>query len=122
MTRRKRARATGGDATKPTNTVGKRDEARPVAERRPVVAWLSAPVGLVILLAVIAYANSLRNGFVLDDVPIIVENPLIRDVGNAGALFRSHYWSLGGSGLMGDSTLYRPVTLLSYTVDHAMWG
>lgn len=77
---------------------------------------------LLVALAVLAYGNAFRNGFVLDDIPIIVENPLVRDVGNVGAIFETNYWHRGGVGVVGDSTLYRPLTVFTYAVDYALWG
>ena len=75
----------------------------------------------MVVLAIVAYANALRNGFVLDDIPIIVENPVIRELGNVGTIFSTNYWSRGGGAVLGDSTLYRPLTVLSYAVDYAIW-
>ena len=80
------------------------------------------PVAAIIVLAIVAYANALRNGFVLDDIPIIVENPVIRELGNAGTIFTTNYWSRGGGTAVGDPTLYRPLTVLSYAVDYAIWN
>jgi tetratricopeptide (TPR) repeat protein len=79
-------------------------------------------LALVVALAVVAYANALRNGFALDDVPIIVENPVIQSVGNVGTIFGTSYWSHGGTANLGDPTLYRPLTVLTYAIDHAIWN
>ena len=89
------------------------------AQRR----WLSfaKPLALVIALAILTYANALRNGFTLDDIPMIVENPMIRSVGNVGTIFGANYWDRGGAGMVGDSTLYRPLTVLTYATDFAAW-
>ena len=118
MTRRKRARAAAGVESK----VASHQAGGPHSplSRTRLSQW--APVALIVALVVVAYANALRNGFVLDDIPIIVENPIVRDVGNVGTIFGSNYWSRGGAGMVGDSTLYRPLAVLSYTVDHAVWG
>jgi Flp pilus assembly protein TadD len=82
---------------------------------------VAKPLALVVAISVLAYANTLRNGFTLDDVPIIVENPTIRSVGSIGTIFGSNYWSRGGVGIVGDSTLYRPLTVFTYAVDFALW-
>jgi protein O-mannosyl-transferase len=76
---------------------------------------------VLVAFAVVPYVNALRNGFALDDVAMIVENPLVRDVGNVRAIFGSNYWSRG-AGLTGDPTLYRPLTVFTYAADFAMWG
>jgi tetratricopeptide (TPR) repeat protein len=69
-----------------------------------------------------AYANAIRNGFVLDDIPIVVENPVVQSMGNVGTIFTTNYWSRGGTEMLGDPTLYRPLTVLTYAIDYAMWG
>jgi tetratricopeptide (TPR) repeat protein len=79
-------------------------------------------LALVIALAVLAYANALRNGFALDDYPIIVENPVIQSPGNVATIFGTSYWSRGGTANLGDPTLYRPLTVLTYAIDHAIWN
>ena len=91
--------------------------------RQPRVRFHGAVLGLVsvVALAVMAYLNALRNGFVLDDIPIIVENPLVRDLGNVPTIFGTNYWDRGGARVVGDSTLYRPLTVTSYAVDFALW-
>ena len=76
---------------------------------------------MLLTLAVIPYANALSNGFVLDDITMIVENPLVRDVANIGTIFETNYWARGGAALVGDPTLYRPLTVLSYAVDFSLW-
>lgn len=119
MTKRRRARAAAGveRTTAPRRAETARLEASISRLRR-----FAVPVGLIVALVVVAYSNALRNGFVLDDVPIIVENPIVRDVSNVGTVFGTTYWHRGGVGLAGDSTLYRPLTILSYGLDHALWG
>jgi tetratricopeptide (TPR) repeat protein len=79
-------------------------------------------LAFVVALAVIAYANALRNGFALDDIPIIVENPVVQGAGTVGTIFGTSYWSRGGTASLGDPTLYRPLTVLTYALDHAIWN
>ena len=79
-------------------------------------------LAVVVALAVVAYANAPRNGFALDDYPIIVENPVIQTVSNFGTIFGTSYWSRGGTANLGDPTLYRPLTVLTYAIDHAIWN
>ena len=115
MTRRKRRRAPGTEQAPPVQA---RVRGRPaLSGPRAVRGFI---IGLV-ALAVLPYANSLRNGFVLDDIPIVLENPLVRDVGSVGAIFGSNYWDRGGAVVVGDSTLYRPLTVFTYAVDYALW-
>lgn len=69
------------------------------------------------LLAAVAafavYAGSLGGGFVYDDLPIIVENPLLLS-GTPAQLLGSAYWRRPGPGRGG---LYRPLTIASYAAN-----
>jgi tetratricopeptide (TPR) repeat protein len=60
---------------------------------------------------------------VLDDIGIIVENPLVRSVGNVREIFTTNYWSRGqkNAGAI-DPGLYRPLTVWSYAVDYYLGG
>lgn len=77
---------------------------------------------VVALLAFLPYINALRGDFVLDDVDIVAQNPLIRDLGNVGRIFSTDYWS-GAVGTMavGDPGLYRPLTVSSFAIDYRLW-
>src|SRR5439155_7154840 len=89
-------------------------------ENGPRLAPLAAAAAL---LAIVAYANAFQNSFALDDVRAIVENPIIRDFGNLGRIFRTNYWDTGVPGVTAlDPGLYRPLTVLTYMVDYRLWG
>lgn len=75
---------------------------------------------LVFAAAVLVYANTFTAGYTLDDVPVIRDNPLIQDLSRAGELFRTHYWS--ANDWVADKGLYRPLTLLSFALNHAVHG
>ena len=53
-------------------------------------------------LAMLAAASGLGNGFVYDDVPIILQNPLVHHLALPGRIWGSAYWPAG--------LLYRPIT------------
>jgi len=74
-------------------------------------------LAMALLLAFVAYANALGNGFVLDDIGIIVENPLVRRGADVWTVFTSGYWPTGASGVSADPTLYRPLVILSYILN-----
>ena len=78
--------------------------------RRPLLAAVS-----VALLAVAASATSLGNGFALDDVAIVLENPRVQSLDGIGKTFVEAYWParLG-------PTLYRPLTLLGFGLEWAV--
>jgi protein O-mannosyl-transferase len=113
VTKRKRRRASSGVQPPPAP--------RPSSEASGRIGGVW-PVLALVAIAVIAYANAFRNGFALDDISMIVENPLVRDVGNVREIFTTNYWHRGGVALVYDPTLYRPLTVFSYAVDFALWG
>ena len=78
----------------------------------------AAPV-LVILACVLAFGNSLNNGFVYDDHFVVVQNDHIHSV-DLIQIFGSEYW--GGFAQENVGTYYRPVTILSFALDWTAWG
>ncbi|MEK6280889.1 MAG: tetratricopeptide repeat protein [Acidobacteriota bacterium] len=60
-------------------------------------------IGLI-LIVFLCYANSLWNEFVFDDIYLVRENPMIRNI---------NMWLLNS---------YRPLRDISYAVDFALWG
>jgi tetratricopeptide (TPR) repeat protein len=81
-----------------------------IAGARSSWAVLAAALAAITLAA---YVNGAGNGFVWDDVGIIVENPATRDVGGIGAL-----------ALAPDMVkpYYRPVTRVSFLLDYVAFG
>lgn len=72
---------------------------------------------LVPLLACLLLAPALRNGFAHDDHVIAEGHPVVLGTAPAGDAFAAAYWPPGFSALQ-----YRPLTLLSLRVDHALGG
>lgn len=81
---------------------------------------LAAATALAFILGVFVYGNTLGADFTLDDVPIIEENTIIRDLGKWREYFTTNYW--GESAKYNDKSLYRPLTILSYAVNYAAHG
>jgi len=78
------------------------------------------PALLVLLaLAFLVYGNSLVNGFVHDDKPVVAENRLIRDPGNLGRIFASGYWATREASV---PELYRPLVVASFALNHLIGG
>ena len=80
-----------------------------------------APHGPWIVVGLVGmslYANSISNGFVRDDKLIVRDNPSIRSLGSIPSLFRSNYWSAKGA----NAGAYRPLTMMSYALNHAVGG
>ncbi|MGQ0648616.1 MAG: hypothetical protein ACT4P7_13715 [Gemmatimonadaceae bacterium] len=69
------------------------------------------------LVAALVYANSLANGFVLDDRGIILDNPLVQHPAAAWRAFTSPY----GPGAVGGGQ-YRPLGILAFALDRALAG
>ena len=84
--------------------------------KRPSGAWAAA--ALAAALAVAVYANTLRGELVYDDVPDIVRNRLVRDF-EVARIFGEPSWATWvGIGYAG----YRPVTTLTFALNHAAHG
>lgn len=81
---------------------------------------LAAATALAFILGVFVYGNTLGADFTLDDVPIIQENTLIRDLSKWREYFTTNYW--GDSAKYNDKSLYRPLTILSYALNYAAHG
>jgi len=83
------------------------------ASRRARLApWVAASIGVAL------YLNTLWNGFVFDDIFIVQENPSIRSLREVPALFTRNYWYPQDSW----DRLYRPLTVASYSLNHALAG
>jgi hypothetical protein len=73
----------------------------------------------VAAVAILVYLNSLGNGFALDDVLIVVENPGLHGLSRAWELLLMPYWP--GSDAL-DRGLYRPFTSLAFAVQWTLGG
>jgi hypothetical protein len=73
---------------------------------------------LVALAAAIVYIGSLWNGFALDDVPIVLLNPLVQGGGDGvWRAFGEPYWPADFGGKM-----YRPLPVATYALDALLGG
>ena len=71
------------------------------------------PLAIVAAVAA-AYGNTLRNGFVWDDLGLVVDNPAIKSWREAPRLpFRA---------LLPSAEYFRPVQALTFLVDYHLWG
>jgi len=76
-------------------------------------------LGAAGLLAIACYLNTLGHQFVFDDLDIIARNPLVTGPGqDMTRIFTSHYWAH----LTDRGDLYRPLTILSYALNHRVHG
>ena len=72
---------------------------------------------LIIFLGFAVYANSLKSGFIWDDAALVRDNTLIKDWSKAGHLFGENI----GSGALTEFSSYRPLQMLTYSVDYSVW-
>ncbi|HLY38545.1 MAG TPA: tetratricopeptide repeat protein [Candidatus Binatia bacterium] len=70
---------------------------------------------IIAALAFACYANTLRCGLVFDDLNAIVNNPAVRRMDVAHILTRPAWFAR-------PVPIYRPVTTLSFALDHALHG
>jgi hypothetical protein len=75
------------------------------------------PVALV-LGTVLIYANTLLNGFVWDDFPVLVDNPAVRDLGNLPQFFTDYRTGVAAEGM----AYYRPLRTLVFAIVHHAFG
>lgn len=89
------------------------------AARRPLVG-----AAVVFAAAVALYANALGGQFVWDDTYVVRDNPAIRDLSNVPSFF-TRPWGAGTTDARGRAKnvgYFRPLPLVTYAVDHAVWG
>lgn len=88
---------------------------RPGGDHQSSMRRLSSATLLVLGLAIVSSAVSIRNGFAFDDVHIIVNNERVHSLWNAWKMFGQTYWppSEGAS-------LYRPLTCVLFAVQWAL--
>lgn len=78
----------------------------------------SMPVLLLVGAACIVYINSLTNGFALDDVAIIRDNPNVHDLYDWRSIWLKPYWPYFGV----EMGLWRPFALFAYAVQWTLGG
>jgi protein O-mannosyl-transferase len=71
-------------------------------------------IGLLILLAVLCYGNSLFNGFVYDDEQQILQNPYVKSWHYLPQIFSTTVWSFVGAA--GTTNYYRPLMTFTFLV------
>ncbi len=71
--------------------------------------------------AFLIFAGTFSNPFLHDDVAVIGENPLVRESGRLLEVFQHDYWAVLETSERRDR-LYRPVTIASFALNHALGG
>jgi hypothetical protein len=85
------------------------------------IPWLKYLLVTVALctMALLAYADSFRSGFVLDNHPLILQDPRLLQAtsDNVELILQHSYWWPTAK-----SSLYRPITTLSYLFNYSVLG
>jgi Flp pilus assembly protein TadD len=71
----------------------------------------------VVLVSVLVYGNALQNGFVLDDGPLVLRNPLVHSFDGLWRAFTEPYWPPPNPGGQ-----YRPLGTISFMADWVASG
>lgn len=79
---------------------------------------LSLAIILITALGFIAYASSLNGKFVLDDELLIKDNVFIRNLPGIEKFFTTNI--MAGAGMV--SAFYRPLQMITYALDYAVWN
>ncbi|NLG41865.1 MAG: tetratricopeptide repeat protein [Phycisphaerae bacterium] len=95
------------------------------ATQAPAAAWLHR-AWLPVVVGCACFLNSLPNSFVYDDVPQVVENPVIRSITNFHAIWLGG-WTNTYSGAEArmhpnPDLLYRPFTVFTLALGHSLHG
>ncbi len=117
-------REAGPEKRRPRETLSSMSGEIP-SEARSGPAWKNPPTAaplLVVLLALLAYVNTLPNSFVFDDLTIIVKNDRLRTWSGLGPLLVSNYWEAAGESIERADRLWRPLTLASYWLNARVMG
>jgi tetratricopeptide (TPR) repeat protein len=73
---------------------------------------------LCALVAVLVHWRALENGFALDDVRLVENNPAVASLARVPSIFLEPYWNVAGE----NYGLYRPLTIVSFAVNRAVLG
>lgn len=90
---------------------------RPIAPRGSL-----AGIALASVIAFAAYANSLLNGYVYDDVEIVQENPNVTDADRWREIWGTDYWAHARQFNPDRDLLYRPLTISSFRSINSAFG
>lgn len=71
---------------------------------------------VVALAALLPYLPAIGNGFAYDDVPIVQQDTRVQSLASIRDIFTNGYWQDASL------ALYRPITTLSFAIDHAIGG
>lgn len=76
----------------------------------------------IALLPLLAYLPALKSELIWDSKPMILENDLLQGEFSLLAPFKSGWWETTSQGGEGGYDYYRPLTVLSFMAEKALWG
>lgn len=85
---------------------------------RDRLLWRWAAAAFVFVVAFAAHGNALTGAFVEDDIPMILENPWIKDSAHLVDIFFSNTWAFQDF----NSNYYRPMAFIMYMVSFHVFG
>ncbi len=69
---------------------------------------------LIITVGLACYLNAIGGDFIWDDIDLVLNNPLIKNINNLGKIFTSELYL--------KTDYYRPLQILSYLFDYRLYG
>ena len=87
--------------------------------RVPESRWHALSVCLILVVGALAFVSVCWHEFVWEDYHYIANNVSLRELGNIPSFFGREYWRTKHP-LQG--ALYRPLPMVSYAIDYALWG
>ena len=89
------------------------------AEKPHDKAAVILSIAVIIILGLVVYANSIDGKFIWDDDPLIKDNSLIM---NGWPNVLRVFTTTIGTGVNEKSDFYRPIQMLTYFIDHSIYG
>ncbi len=119
MTRHPRHRATAGTVAPAAGRSSRREAQKTAVDRGPRDPGVLTAAGALALVCALAFWNSFRAELILDNIPIIVQDPRLKTTewSSLRAILAFNYWWPTG-----DSNLYRPLTTLTYWFNYSVLG
>ncbi|HKV38800.1 MAG TPA: tetratricopeptide repeat protein [Blastocatellia bacterium] len=100
-----------------------RESQRSGQQSASFVEWNNLYSAVPVILAVIASANTLTNGFVADDRIQVLQNQFITSLANIPRAFTTSVWSFGtGSVVFANDAYFRPMFNILFSIDYALFG
>lgn len=105
------------------STPVERAETAPAARAPATSTWKSYYSLIPVALGLLASANSLWNGYAIDDITQVRNNALIRELKNIPSAFTNSVWSFASNEIVFTADRYfRPLFNVLLTINYAVFG